>query len=113
MRAGAAAFVITLLALSSSAHAAPGVPAAVVFETQPVSSEAGRPLPLVTVKIVDDVGQVCSVARSVSLGIGTNPGGTWLRGTTVRTTVAGRASFGDLAITVAGLGYTLRASSTG
>src|SRR5204863_209960 len=50
---------------------------------------------------------------SVSVAIGTNPGGGTLSGTATAAAVAGVVSFGSLSIDKAGTGYTLAPSATG
>ena len=87
-----------------------------VFSTQPASSAAGADLlPVVTIR--DQYNNtVTGDDRNVTLAIQTNPGSTTLSGTATMATVNGVATWTateSLDITVAGTGYTLRASHDG
>jgi hypothetical protein len=97
-----------------------GCPDHLAFDHQPSSTIAGQPIDAslapagVTVDILDSAGQLVTIATNpVSMAIGTNPSGGTLFGTTPVSAVAGVATFSDLAIDLAGTGYTLVASSTG
>jgi hypothetical protein len=79
----------------------------------PATDTAGAPFS-VSVELVDATGtRITSATNSISLALGTSPFGAILGGTTTRTAVAGVAVFPNLAITKAGPGFTLTASSTG
>jgi hypothetical protein len=92
----------------------PGAATTLAFTTQPGSTTAGSLVagpPAVAVR--DNFGNtVTSSTASITIGIGTNPGGA-LSGTLTKNASSGAASFGDLAITKSGAGYTLTASATG
>ncbi len=64
-------------------------------------------------RILDANDNLTSSTASVTVAIGTNPGGGTLAGTLTRAAVAGTATFNDLSIDKAGVGYTLTAASTG
>src|SRR5213592_258336 len=85
------------------------------FRVQPSSVTAGRIMtPAVQVQVQDTLGNVdTSFTASVTVAIGTNPGGGRLSGTTSVTPVNGVALFGDLSIDRAGTGYTLSATAPG
>jgi hypothetical protein len=93
----------------------PGLASALAFTTQPGSASVGTSLPgPPTVAVRDNLGNlVTSSTASITIGIGSNPGGGTLSGTTTRNAVSGVASFTDLVITQVGTGYTLAASSPG
>ena len=67
-----------------------------------------------TVAVEDANGNVETAdnATTVSLAIGTNPGGGTLTGGSAVTVASGIATFSGLSINKAGTGYTLTASST-
>ena len=83
-----------------------------MFSTQPGNSTGGVAFarqPVVTVQ--DAAGNtVTSDSSSVTLAIGTNPGGGTLSGTTTVAAVNGVATFAGLSIDKSGTGYTLTAS---
>ena len=84
------------------------------FSTQPTSAIAGAAIsPAVTVQVLDAFDNLVQTAISVTVGIGANPGGGTLGGTTTVAAVNGVATFNDLFIDKAATGYTLAASSTG
>ncbi len=91
----------------------PGAASRLVFVQPPSSAQVGVAIaPAITVEVQDGSGnRVSSPALSISMAIGTNPGGGSLTGTTPRTTLSGVATFADLALSAAGTGYTLVASS--
>jgi hypothetical protein len=93
----------------------PGVASALAFTTQPGNAPAGTSLPgPPTVAVRDSFGNnVTSSTASITVGIGTNPAGGILGGTTTRSAVSGVAGFTDLVISQTGTGYTLTASSAG
>ncbi|MCY3022442.1 MAG: PKD domain-containing protein [Planctomycetota bacterium] len=90
-----------------------GPPAKLVFQTQPVNTAGGSTIaPSPQVAIQDSLGTVVTTAtNSVSIAIGANPGSGTLSGTTGVNAVKGVATFGDLSINKAGVGYTLIATS--
>jgi len=85
------------------------------FRVQPSNVTAGSIMtPAVQVQVQDPLGNVdTSFTASVTVAIGTNPGGGRLSGTTSVAPVNGIALFGDLTIDQAGTGYTLTASAAG
>jgi hypothetical protein len=87
-----------------------------LFLQQPFDTVAGQTItPAVTVAIVDPFGNVVTGDNSdtITLSLGSNPSGGTLSGTLSVTVVNGVATFSDLSIDVAGLGYTLHASMGG
>jgi len=85
----------------------------VVFTTQPSGSALGKNFgSQPVVEIQDQYGNRVSSTASVTLAIGTNPGSGALLGTATINAVAGTASFSNLAISKAGVGYTITASSS-
>jgi parallel beta-helix repeat protein len=92
-----------------------GVPVKLGFVTQPTSTSPGSIVaPPIQVAVQDGVGAVITEpARMVTIAIGTNAGGGTLLGTLTVQAVGGIATFPDLAITSAGNGYTLLATSSG
>lgn len=98
---------------SFAANAAPAAATQLVFAQQPTSATQGTVVsPPVTVEVRDVNGNlVTSATNSVTLTIGTNPGGGILGGTVTVAAVAGVATFADLSIDLPGSGYTLVASS--
>jgi uncharacterized repeat protein (TIGR03806 family) len=87
----------------------------VAFTQQPTTVDAGATIaPAVRVAIQDSAGNtVTSSTATVTVAIGTNPGGAALGGTTSVAAVNGVATFGNLSLNNAGTGYTLTASSSG
>ena len=69
--------------------------------------------PPVTVRILDANGNLTTSTASVTIAIGTNPGGGTLSGTLTVAAVAGVATFSNLSINKAANGYTLTAASAG
>ena len=87
-----------------------------LFLQQPTDTAAGQMIsPAVTVEVVDQFGNVVTSDNSdtVTLAIGSNPGGGTLSGTLTVTVSGGIATFSDLSIDLAGDGYTLHASTPG
>jgi hypothetical protein len=85
-----------------------------LFVQQPSDAATGQVIaPAVTVKIVDQFGNLVDSSADVSMMIGNNPGGGTLSGTTPRAASGGIATFDDLSIDKSGQGYTLFASSMG
>ncbi len=91
-----------------------GAPNHLVFSQQPSNTNGGTAIsPAVTVRLLDAYGNLSSSAGTVSMAIGTNPGGGILSGTLSVAASMGLATFSDLSINAAGTGYTLVASSAG
>ena len=92
-----------------------GAPAKLSFSVQPVNTTAGAFItPAVQVQVRDSLNNlVKTFTDNVTITIGTNPSGGTLSGTTTVAAIAGIASFGDLSINLAGVGYRLVASATG
>ena len=95
--------------------AAPPPPAThVAFTTQPQTTQAGQTMPAVRVSALDDAGNVVTgFTGLITVGLGANPGGGTLAGTTSVNAVSGVATFSTLSINNAGNGYTLTASASG
>src|SRR5439155_489151 len=83
------------------------------FAVQPTDATAGAAIaPAVTVTAVDPFGNIAtSYTGSVTVGLGTNPGGGALAGSSSVAAVAGVARFTDLSVATAGTGYTLTATA--
>lgn len=80
------------------------------FVADPGDAVAGVDLAPVRVAVVDVFGNGrADSAAAVTVAL--DPAGPALRGTLTRAASAGLASFGDLSVTTAGTGYTLRATS--
>ncbi|MBI2795350.1 MAG: Ig-like domain-containing protein [Gemmatimonadetes bacterium] len=93
-----------------------GVPAKLAFTTSPpASSAAGVAFATsVVVQVQDAAGNLVPTATStVTLSIGTNPGGGTLAGTVSLAAVGGVATFPGLSINKSGAGYTLSAAASG
>ena len=90
-----------------------GVGDRLVFATQPSSADKDAVIsPPVSVQVVDAAGNLDTAStRNVTLAIGNDPSGATLSGTTTVAAVNGIATFSDLRIDRAGVGYTLIASS--
>jgi hypothetical protein len=104
----------SLTAATSASFTVTGPATKLVFGVQPSSTPAGATIsPAVTVRVVDAGGSVVLSAASVTLAIGANPGSATLGGTVTEAAVGGIATFGDLSLNNAGIGYTLSATSSG
>lgn len=92
-----------------------GAASQLAFSTQPSNAGGGIAIsPPVTVQLSDAYGNIAtSSTATVTLAIGTNPGGGTLSGTLSVAADNGVATFNDLSIDKAGTGYTLAASSPG
>ncbi len=90
----------------------PGSATKLAFRTQPGNGAAGAQLSVQPVVEVQDAdgNRVTTDSSTVTLAIGTNPGGGTLGGTVSKAAVAGVATFTDLSISAAGDGYTLVAT---
>jgi hypothetical protein len=93
------------------ATAQPGIVAAAVFSTQPTNATAGGMMSTVRVALLDAFGNQTSAANPVSIALAGNLGNAALSGTLARGATNGVATFNDLKIDKAGVGYTLIASS--
>ena len=92
-----------------------GTPVQLMFAAVPRGARAGRPIGPVRVSVADSVGQpVAGVdSATVSVGLGSNPGGATLSGSATAHPVHGVATFTDLWLDKPSAGYTLIASTTG
>ena len=112
----AASSTPTLTTATSTAFTiAPGAANHLVFVQGPSNTVAGAAIsPAVTVAVEDTNGNVETGdnTTTVSLAIGTNPGGGTLTGGAAVTVSAGVATFSGLSIDKVGVGYTLAASSS-
>ena len=94
---------------------APPVGSRLAFSVPPAGTIAGQPFsPTIQVEIQDANGTRVSTARDpVTMGLGANPGGGTLTGTTTVNAVDGIATFSGLSLDRGGLGYTLVATAVG
>ena len=85
------------------------------FLQQPGTTAASQPItPALLVAVQDDQGgTVTTGSRTVTLSLGSNPGGATLGGTLSAPAVNGVATFNNISLNLAGNGYTLVAASTG
>jgi hypothetical protein len=89
-------------------------PTKLVVTTEPPSSTVSAVAFGLVVTAEDSLGDVgTGYTGSVTVAIGTNPGGGTLSGTLTQVAAAGVATFTGLSIDKAGMGYTLTASATG
>jgi hypothetical protein len=107
-----------LAALTSAGFAInPGAADHLLFLQQPADTAAGQTMGAVIVEIVDQFGNVVTSDNTdtITLSIGVDPsGGTaTLSGTLTLTVTNGVATFSDLSIDLAGMGYTLHATVSG
>src|SRR5258708_17012353 len=113
----AAVLPAAVLLLTTCGHdvTAPPVPTQLVFITQPENLVAGhRFSQSVQVQAEDAHGnKVGGFIGSVTVALGSNPGGSTLSGTTTVGAVAGIATFYNLSLDKTGTGYTLTASAPG
>lgn len=86
-----------------------------VFVVQPGATQAGSAIaPAVQVAARDSAGNtITTYSGTITITIGTNPGGGTLSGTTAVAAANGVATFGNLRIDRVGNGYTLTAAATG
>ena len=100
---------------TNDADFAISAPATLSFTVQPEETEAGAEIaPAVAVAVEDDSGRTITTAvDSITLSLGSNPGGGTLSGTLIQSAVSGAATFAGLSINKAGSGYTVTASATG
>ncbi|MBI2409006.1 MAG: hypothetical protein HYV19_11950, partial [Gemmatimonadetes bacterium] len=100
-------------AASSTFDISAGDVAALAFGPLPSSVDAGLAIaPPITVAARDAAGNaVTSFTGAITLALGANPGATTLGGTLTRSAVAGVATFDNLTLNKAAVGYTLTAAS--
>lgn len=105
---------------SASLAVIAGPAAKLVFNAQPGTSTAAQPFPTQPVVAITDAGgnvvtTGASSTKTITLALGVNPGGGVLTctGGLSKVAVAGIATFAGCAISKAGVGYTLVASSSG
>src|SRR5207302_971874 len=93
----------------------PGTATQLAFTQQPSTTVAGATIsPAVQVTALDAAGDpVPGLTGSVTVALGSNPGGSTLGGTTTVAAVNGVASFGDLSANKTGTGYALTATAAG
>src|SRR5207248_40769 len=93
----------------------PGTATQLAFTQQPSTTVAGATIsPAVQVTALDAAGNpVPGFTGSMSVGLGYNPGGSTLGGTTSSAAVRGVATFGDLSANKTGTGYALTATAAG
>ena len=88
-----------------------GAATQLAFGVQPTNTIATATItPAVTVRILDQFGNLTASTASVVMAIDANPGGGVLSGTRTNAAVAGTATFSNLSINKAGTGYTLLAT---
>ncbi len=111
-------YVVTAVFASWTASAASSVvavtnAAALAFATEPADAMLGEALSPVVVRLLSAAGEpVAAAGVPVTLSVGSNPGNGSLSGTTTVVTAAdGTATFADLNLDRAGVGYTLVAKS--
>lgn len=93
-----------------------GLASQLIFTSDPVgsSTQAGSAIASISARLLDASGNTATGFNgTVTLAIGTNPGGGTLSGTATGTATSGNISFTGLSIDKAGSGYTLVASSSG
>src|SRR5204862_1913818 len=93
----------------------PGTATQLAFTQQPSTTVAGAAIsPAVQVTALDPAGNaVPGFTGTVTVALGTNPGGSTLGGTTTVAAVNGVASFSPLTLDKTGTGYALTATATG
>ena len=103
---------LPVINLGTPLAAAPVFAEHLAFIVEPTDTAAGATVaPAVQVAVEDQNGNiVASDNSSVTLAIGTNPGGGALSGTTTAAAVQGVATFSNLSISEPGTGYTLTAA---
>lgn len=99
-------------ATSTSFNITAGAAAKLAFVQQPSNTTSGAAIaPAMTVQVQDAAGNLVNSAASVTLAIGTNPGGGTLSGTLTAAAAGGVAAFNNLSIDKAATGYRLTATS--
>src|SRR5213078_4290574 len=93
----------------------PGTATQLAFIVQPSNTVAGAAInPAVEVTALDPAGNPApSFTGSVTVALGSNPGGSTLSGTTTVAAVNGVASFSPLTLDKTGTGYALTTTATG
>src|SRR5437762_227712 len=93
----------------------PGTATQLAFTVQPSNTVAGAAIsPVVQVTALDPAGNPApSFTGSVTVALGSNPGGSTLSGTTTVAAVNGVASFAPLTLDKTGTGYALTATAVG
>jgi hypothetical protein len=102
----------TAVAGSTSVTVFPAAPSKLAFGQQPTNATANSLIsPSVTVRVLDAFGNLVTADNTdrVTLALGNNPGGATLNGTTTVTVSGGTATFSNLSLNAAGVGYTLSA----
>lgn len=83
------------------------------YTVQPSNATALSPItPQIEVTALDAFGNVASYTGNVTIAINNNPGGGTLSGTATKAAAAGVATFDNLSINNAGVGYTLDATAS-
>src|SRR4029077_7604256 len=102
-------------ASSTVFNVTPGTASQLVFTVQPTTTVAGATItPAIEVTAQDTHGNTATAfTGSVTVAIGTNPGGGALSGATTVAAGGGIATFSGLSINKAGTGYTLTAGASG
>src|SRR5438093_1518200 len=102
-------------ATSAGFNITAGAATGLVFTVGPGKGGAGAAItPAVQVTARDAHGNIATAfTGTVTLGLGTNPGGGTLSGTATAAAVSGVATFANVSINKAGTGYTLTAAATG
>ncbi len=113
----AALLVVSLFVVTCGKDGVSPPPGAtqLAFKVDPVNATAAAAIaPAIVVEARDANGDpVTDFTGSVTISIGTNPGGGALSGTATQTAVAGIATFADLSINRSGTGYRLQATTSG
>src|SRR3989442_665517 len=93
----------------------PGTATQLAFTVPPSNTVAGAAIsPAVQITALDPAGNpVPSFTGSVTVALGSNPGGSTLSGTTTVAAVNGGATFGELSLNKTGTGSPLTATATG
>ncbi|MEW6282273.1 MAG: VCBS repeat-containing protein, partial [Candidatus Eremiobacterota bacterium] len=89
------------------------IPTTLNFVASPTSGIAGQVLTPTQVEVLDQFGARFNTNANLTVGLGSNPSGATLGGTTTQACSAGLATFSDLAINRPGTGYTLSATGAG
>ena len=99
---------------ASFAVSAVGAPAKLAFSAQPSNAAAGASLGTIKVQVLDANGAlVTSSAPAITLAIFSNPGGGSIGGGVTQAAAGGEATFTNVFINKAGVGYRLSASAGG
>jgi hypothetical protein len=89
-----------------------GSPAELFFSSPPTNTTGGAVMAPVEITVLDSATNVVtSFGGDVSVSLSANPAGGTLSGTTTRAAASGVATFDDLSIDKAGVGYRLAATS--